>query len=98
LLFRNQGLLFRNQGLLFRNQGLLFRNLVIKAFAIPGLAGPAGRDIAGTLNLPEYGWPSLDQLAARLTAGSILVDETARLGGGSAISLATDQGRIYPSG
>ena len=45
--------------------GLVFRNMVIKAFAIPGLARLAvGRDIADVLQLPEYSWPSLDQLAA----------------------------------
>lgn len=44
--------------------GLVFRNMVIKAFAIPGLARLAvGRDIADVLQLPEYSWPSLDQLA-----------------------------------
>ena len=45
--------------------GLYFRNLVIRAFAIPGLARLAvGRDIADALALPEYNWPSLDRLAA----------------------------------
>ena len=45
--------------------GLSFRNLVIKAFAIPGLAKLAvGKDIADALELPEYKWPSLDRLAA----------------------------------
>jgi 2-polyprenyl-6-methoxyphenol hydroxylase-like FAD-dependent oxidoreductase len=40
--------------------GLWFRNQVIRAFAIPGLARLAvGRDIADTLRLPEYRWPSL---------------------------------------
>ena len=39
--------------------GLSFRNLVIKAFALPGLAKLAiGRDIADSLKLPEYGWRS----------------------------------------
>lgn len=45
--------------------GLYFRNLVIKAFAIPGLARLAiGRDIVDTLQLPDYRWPSLNQFAA----------------------------------
>jgi 2-polyprenyl-6-methoxyphenol hydroxylase-like FAD-dependent oxidoreductase len=45
--------------------GLSFRNLVIKTFAIPGLAKlTMGRDIADALELPEYEWPSLDRLAA----------------------------------
>jgi 2-polyprenyl-6-methoxyphenol hydroxylase-like FAD-dependent oxidoreductase len=45
--------------------GLNFRNLVIKAFAIPGLARLAvGRDIADRIELPEYQWPALDRLAA----------------------------------
>jgi 2-polyprenyl-6-methoxyphenol hydroxylase-like FAD-dependent oxidoreductase len=40
--------------------GLLFRNLVIKTFAIPGLARLAvGRDIADALDLPDYSWPAL---------------------------------------
>ena len=44
--------------------GLSFRNLVIKAFALPGLAKLAvGRDIADSVELPEYGWPSLNQQA-----------------------------------
>jgi len=39
--------------------GLYFRNLVIRAFAIPGLAEFAvGRDIADTLQLPAYKWPA----------------------------------------
>jgi 2-polyprenyl-6-methoxyphenol hydroxylase-like FAD-dependent oxidoreductase len=39
--------------------GLFFRNLVIKSFAIPGLAKfTLGRDIADALELPEYEWPS----------------------------------------
>ncbi len=43
--------------------GMLFRNLVVKTFAIPGLARLAiGRDIADELELPEYRWPSLGQL------------------------------------
>jgi 2-polyprenyl-6-methoxyphenol hydroxylase-like FAD-dependent oxidoreductase len=45
--------------------GLVFRNLIIKTFAIPGLAKlVVGRDIADTLRLPDYSWPSLDQLTA----------------------------------
>ena len=45
--------------------GLLLRNLVIKAFAIPGLAKFAvGRDIADKIALPQYSWPLLDRLAA----------------------------------
>jgi hypothetical protein len=45
--------------------GLLFRNLVIKAFAIPGLSKLAvGRAIADVLPLPDYSWPSLNQLTA----------------------------------
>jgi 2-polyprenyl-6-methoxyphenol hydroxylase-like FAD-dependent oxidoreductase len=45
--------------------GLNFRNLVIKAFAIPGLARLAvGRDIVDRIELPEYQWPALDRLAA----------------------------------
>ena len=45
--------------------GMWFRNLVIKAFAVPGLARLAvGRDIADALQLPCYGWPSLDQVTA----------------------------------
>jgi 2-polyprenyl-6-methoxyphenol hydroxylase-like FAD-dependent oxidoreductase len=44
--------------------GLSFRNLVIKAFAFPGLARLAvGSDIADSLELPAYGWPSLNQCA-----------------------------------
>jgi len=44
--------------------GLSFRNLVIKAFALPGLAKLAvGREIADSVELPEYGWPSLNQQA-----------------------------------
>jgi 2-polyprenyl-6-methoxyphenol hydroxylase-like FAD-dependent oxidoreductase len=40
--------------------GLLFRNLVVKAFAIPGLARfTFGRDIIDTLQLPDYRWPAL---------------------------------------
>jgi 2-polyprenyl-6-methoxyphenol hydroxylase-like FAD-dependent oxidoreductase len=45
--------------------GLQFRNLMIKAFAIPGLAKLAvGRDIADSLELPDYRWTALDDLAA----------------------------------
>jgi len=44
--------------------GLSFRNLVVKAFAFPGLARLAvGRDIADSVELPEYGWPPLNQRA-----------------------------------
>ena len=44
--------------------GLSFRNLVVSAFAIPGLARLAvGRDIADSVQLPEYSWPSLNHLA-----------------------------------
>jgi 2-polyprenyl-6-methoxyphenol hydroxylase-like FAD-dependent oxidoreductase len=44
---------------------LQFRNLMIKAFAIPGLAKLAvGRDIADSLKLPDYRWTALDDLAA----------------------------------
>ena len=44
--------------------GLSFRNLVIKAFAFPGLAKLAvGSDIANSLELPAYSWPSLNQWA-----------------------------------
>lgn len=46
--------------------GLSFRNLVVKAFALPGLARLAvGRDIADSVELPAYDWPSPDQ---RVTA------------------------------
>jgi 2-polyprenyl-6-methoxyphenol hydroxylase-like FAD-dependent oxidoreductase len=45
--------------------GLYFRNMVIKAFAIPGLARLAvGRDIADRIALPNYQWPGLDRLTA----------------------------------
>jgi 2-polyprenyl-6-methoxyphenol hydroxylase-like FAD-dependent oxidoreductase len=45
--------------------GLFFRNQVIRTFAIPGLARLAvGRDIADRLELPNYDWPLLHQLAA----------------------------------
>ncbi|WP_225709020.1 FAD-dependent monooxygenase [Bradyrhizobium cenepequi] len=44
--------------------GLSFRDLVVKAFAIPGLARLAiGADIADSVQLPEYSWPSLNQWA-----------------------------------
>lgn len=44
--------------------GLSFRNLVVKAFALPGLARLAiGRDIADSLELPEYSWRSLNRRA-----------------------------------
>jgi hypothetical protein len=40
--------------------GMFFRNLVIRAFAIPGLAKLAvGRDIADALELLDYSWPRL---------------------------------------
>lgn len=45
--------------------GLHFRNMVIRGFAIPGLARLAvGRDIADRIALPDYRWPALDRLAA----------------------------------
>ena len=45
--------------------GLWFRNQVIKAFAVPGLARLAvGREIIDRLQLPNYRWPSLQELAA----------------------------------
>jgi 2-polyprenyl-6-methoxyphenol hydroxylase-like FAD-dependent oxidoreductase len=45
--------------------GLYFRNMVIRAFAIPGLARLAvGRDIADRIALPDYRWSALDRLAA----------------------------------
>jgi len=38
--------------------GVLVRNLVVRAFAIPGLAKLAvGKDIADNLQLPDYSWP-----------------------------------------
>lgn len=44
--------------------GLSFRNLVVKAFAFPGLAKlVVGRDIADSVELPEYRWPSLNRRA-----------------------------------
>lgn len=45
--------------------GLHFRNLVVKAFAIPGVARLAiGKDIADGIDLPDYQWPALDRLSA----------------------------------
>ncbi len=45
--------------------GLDFRNLVIKAFAIPGLATlTVGRDVVDILQLPDYRWPRLHELAS----------------------------------
>jgi 2-polyprenyl-6-methoxyphenol hydroxylase-like FAD-dependent oxidoreductase len=45
--------------------GLYFRNMVIRSFAIPGLARLAvGRDIADRLALPDYRWSALDRLTA----------------------------------
>ncbi len=45
--------------------GLGFRNLVIRAFAIPGMARIAiGDDITDHLQLPDYRWPSLAEVAA----------------------------------
>ena len=45
--------------------GLNLRNLVIRAFAIPGVARLAiGRDIADTLQLPDYRWPAAELVAA----------------------------------
>ena len=39
--------------------GVLARNLVVRAFAIPGLAKLAfGGDIADKLQLPDYEWPT----------------------------------------
>lgn len=44
--------------------GLYFRNMVIRTFAIPGLARLAvGRDIADRIELPDYRWFALDRLA-----------------------------------
>ena len=44
--------------------GLQFRNLMIKTFAIPGLAKLAvGRDIADSLELPDYRWAALNDSA-----------------------------------
>jgi len=45
--------------------GLYFRNMVIKAFALPGVAKFAvGRDIADRIALPDYRWPALDRYAS----------------------------------
>jgi 2-polyprenyl-6-methoxyphenol hydroxylase-like FAD-dependent oxidoreductase len=45
--------------------GLYVRNLMIKAFAVPGIAKlAAGRDIMDRLPLPDYRFPSLDRFAA----------------------------------
>jgi 2-polyprenyl-6-methoxyphenol hydroxylase-like FAD-dependent oxidoreductase len=45
--------------------GLFVRNQVIRACAIPGVARLAlSRDIADTLNLPDYSWPALARAAA----------------------------------
>lgn len=45
--------------------GLYFRNMVIRAFAIPGLARfVIGKDIADRIELPDYPWPALDRMAA----------------------------------
>jgi 2-polyprenyl-6-methoxyphenol hydroxylase-like FAD-dependent oxidoreductase len=42
--------------------GLSFRNLVVRAFALPGLAKLAiGRDIADSVELPGYGWSSFNK-------------------------------------
>ncbi len=47
--------------------GLLFRDLVVKAFAVPGVARLAiGKEITDSLALPDYRWPLLHQ--ARLQA------------------------------
>ena len=44
--------------------GLFVRNQVIRSFALPGLARFAiGRDIADRLELPDYRWPQLHQVA-----------------------------------
>lgn len=44
--------------------GLSFRNLVVRAFALPGLAKLAiGRDIADSLELPDYDWRPLNRRA-----------------------------------
>lgn len=50
--------------------GLIFRNLVIKAFAIPGLARWAiGRDISDRIELPDYTWRGEPQRVHRLRSG-----------------------------
>jgi len=45
--------------------GLFLRNQVIRAFALPGLAGLTfGGDIVDTLQLPDYRWPALASTAS----------------------------------
>ena len=45
--------------------GLYFRNMVIRAFAIPGLARfVIGKDIADLIELPNYPWPALERQGA----------------------------------
>ncbi len=45
--------------------GLFLRNQIIKACAVPGLARFAfGREIADSLQLPDYRWPALARAAA----------------------------------
>jgi 2-polyprenyl-6-methoxyphenol hydroxylase-like FAD-dependent oxidoreductase len=45
--------------------GLYFRNMVIRAFAIPGLARfVIGKDIVDRIELPDFPWPALDRLMA----------------------------------
>jgi 2-polyprenyl-6-methoxyphenol hydroxylase-like FAD-dependent oxidoreductase len=45
--------------------GLYVRNLFVKAFAIPGLARLAvGRDVVDRVQIPDYSWRSLGELAA----------------------------------
>ncbi|CCD95735.1 conserved hypothetical protein [Bradyrhizobium sp. ORS 375] len=42
--------------------GLRFRNLVVKAFALPGLARLViGRDIVDSIQIPQYGLPSISR-------------------------------------
>ncbi len=49
--------------------GLGFRNLVIRSFAVPGLARLAvGGDITDALQLPDYRWPSLQASSRRADA------------------------------
>ena len=44
--------------------GLLFRDLVVRAFALPGVARLAiGRDITDRVALPDYSWPAPAQAA-----------------------------------
>jgi len=75
--------------------GLSFRNLVIKAFAFPGLAKLAvGRDIADSVELPEYGWPSLISRQSRkreLDSGSEAVS------GGAGLSFASRSAFWWPN-